>query len=124
MDIALGEEQVLLITGEDLGHPEAISQDLDGFAKTWKLYYALQLRQCSAQETPEKRPRCTPKGATEGSGQSFDKRMSVLIIPYLVSVLGARSLGTAQRGRGWLSIFCRPTASSDLPLGPLGHPDR
>jgi hypothetical protein len=60
VDVALSKKQVSLVFGEDLGYPEAVTQDLDGAAEARKLRSAFQLRQRSAQETPEERLRCAP----------------------------------------------------------------
>src|SRR5215204_4759315 len=42
VDVALGEEQVSLAFGEDLGHPEAVPQDLDGAFEARKLHRAVE----------------------------------------------------------------------------------
>jgi hypothetical protein len=43
--VALGEEQIPLVPGEDLRHSEAVPQDLYGIFEARKLNYALKLRQ-------------------------------------------------------------------------------
>jgi hypothetical protein len=43
--VALGEEQVSLVSGEYLWHPEAVSQDLYGIFEARKLNQSLKLRQ-------------------------------------------------------------------------------
>jgi hypothetical protein len=51
VDVALGEEQVSLVPGEDLGYPEAVSQELDGTFEARKLHDAVERGQRPAQET-------------------------------------------------------------------------
>jgi hypothetical protein len=58
--VALSKKQVSLVFGEDLGHPEAVAQDFNGAAEVRKLSDTFQLRQRSAQQTPEERLRCAP----------------------------------------------------------------
>jgi hypothetical protein len=65
VDVTLGEEQVPLVLGEDLGYPEAVSQDLDGTFEPRKLHYALQRRQRPAQESLQERSRCSPEGLVQ-----------------------------------------------------------
>jgi hypothetical protein len=55
MDIALGEEQIPFVFSKDLGHPETVPQDFDGFLKARKPCCAFELRQRPAQKTPEER---------------------------------------------------------------------
>jgi hypothetical protein len=43
--VALGEEQIPLVPGEDLRHSEAVPQDLYGNFEARKLNHALKFRQ-------------------------------------------------------------------------------
>src|SRR5215204_3132004 len=49
VDVALGEEQVSLAFGEDLGHPKVVPQDLDGAFEARKVYRAVECGQRPAQ---------------------------------------------------------------------------
>jgi hypothetical protein len=56
VDEALREKQVVLGFGEDLGHPEAVAQDLDAAAQAGQLHLTGKRRERAAQDGPQRRP--------------------------------------------------------------------